>query len=260
MNHSRELAEALLAAREAGEVQLSFVDQLPVAERKADASPVTAVDRACETLIRNRLLTAFPTDGFLGEETPVVASSSERRWIVDPLDGTRPYLRGIPTHSVLIALEEEGRTVMGVIHLPALNLTCWATRGNGAFLNGKAIRVSSVRTLDAAMGVAFGFREKADSKEGKALLALMRAWDYAYGFMDAYSYVCVASGKLDLAVNLLDKPWDCASSACIIAEAGGVFTDISGERSIHNGSALLSNGYLHEEALRYFSLKELPEA
>lgn len=252
MNHSRELTEALLAAREAGELQRSFEEKIPAAELKADASPVTAVDRACETLIRDRLLKAFPADGFLGEETGTVTGGN-RCWIVDPLDGTRPYLRGIPTYSVLIALEEENEPVVGVIHLPAMNLTCWATRGKGAFLNGKVIRVSAVRTLDAATGVAFGFREKADSREGKALLALMRAWDYAYGFMDAYSYVCVASGKLDLAVNLLDKPWDCSSGACIVAEAGGVFSDIGGKRSVHNGSIILSNGFLHEETLRYFS-------
>jgi len=260
MNHSRELAAALLAAREAGELQLSFVEKLPSAERKADASPVTIVDRACETLIRDRLLKTFRADGFLGEETETVVGSGTRRWIVDPLDGTRPYLRGIPTHSVLIALEEEGKPVVGVIHLPAMNITCWATLGNGAYMNGKPIRVSAVSTLDAATGAALGFRERADSREGKVLLSLMRDWDYAYGFMDAYTYVCVASGKLDLAVNLLDKPWDCASAACIVAEAGGTFSDIRGERSVHNGSIVLSNGLLHEETLRYFSGADLPEA
>jgi fructose-1,6-bisphosphatase/inositol monophosphatase family enzyme len=211
------------------------------------------VDRACETLIRERLLKAFPTDGFLGEETPALAGSGGRRWIVDPLDGTRPYLRGIPTHSVLIALEEEDKPVVGIIHLPAMNITCWATRGNGAYKNGKPIRVSTVSSIAGVTGTALGFREKADSGEGRALLTLMRAWDYAYGFMDAYSYVCIASGNLDLAVNLLDKPWDCASAACIVAEAGGTYSDIAGERSIHNGSIILSNGLVHEEALRFFS-------
>ncbi len=253
MNHSRELAEALLAAREAGELQLSYLDRLPVSERKEDDSPVTIVDRTCETLIRERLLKAFPTDGFLGEETSALTGSGARRWIVDPLDGTRPFLRGIPTHSVLIALEEEEKPVVGVIHLPAMNITCWATRGNGAYMNGKPIHVSAVPSLGSATGTALGFREKADSSDGRALLALMRAWDYAYGFMDAYSYVCIASGKLDLAVNLLDKPWDCASAACIVAEAGGVFSDIAGKQSIHNGSIVLSNGLLHEAALRFFS-------
>jgi histidinol phosphatase-like enzyme (inositol monophosphatase family) len=260
MNHSRELAEAILVAREAGELQLSYADKLPAIERKPDASPVTLVDRACEQLIRDHLLKSFPADGFLGEESEAVTGSGDRRWIVDPLDGTRPYLRGIPTHSVLIALEEEGVPVVGVIHLPAMNLTCWATHGQGAFLNGKPIRVSAVATLDAATGSALGFRERAASREGQALFSLMQRWDYAYGFMDAYSYLCVASGKLDLAVNILDKPWDCASAACIVTEAGGVFSDIAGEKTVHNGSIVLSNGLLHGQALGYFSRNNPPEA
>ena len=253
MKYKQELAEALKIAEEAGTIQRSYEQRLPVAEKKEDFSPVTEVDRACEGLIRCRLLSLFPGDGFLGEESTPVPGKSGRQWIVDPLDGTRPYLHGIPTYSVLIALEEEELPVLGVILLPALGITCWATRGSGAFLNGDAIHVSGTGSLEAAMGTAFGFREKADQPEGRQLFSLMRRWDYAYGFMDAYSYVCVASGRLDLAVNLLDKPWDCAAAACIVREAGGHFSDINGAPSTHNGSIILSNGVLHREALGYFA-------
>ena len=255
--YTRELAIALKAAKEAGTVQFARAKKVLRVELKADASPVTEVDRKCENLIRRGLLSVFPRDGFYGEESSRITGKSNRQWIVDPLDGTRPYLRGIPTYSVLIALEEEGDPVIGVIHLPAMAITCWASRGGGAFCNGTTIRVSMVSSLSGAIGTAFGFVEKAGQPlagqlQGKRLLKLMRSWNYSYGFMDAYSYVCVASGKLDIAVNLLDKPWDCAAAACIVREAGGTFSDIKGRPTVHGGSIILSNGRLHNSALRYF--------
>jgi histidinol phosphatase-like enzyme (inositol monophosphatase family) len=253
MPYTSELAIALKAAKEAGAVQRAYEKKPFGIELKADLSPVTEVDRACETLIRRGLLSEFPGDGFYGEESPRLPGKSGRQWIVDPLDGTRPFLRGIPTYSVLVALEEAGDPVVGVIHLPAMDLTCWASRGGGAFLNGTRLRVSKVSSPGAALGTALGFVEKADRPAGKRLLALMRSWDYAYGFMDAYSYVCVASGRLDIAVNLLDKPWDCASAACIVREAGGAFSDIKGRPTVHGGSIILSNGLLHKSAVRRFS-------
>lgn len=253
MAYDQELALALKAAEEAGAVQLDFERNLPAVSFKDDRSPVTEVDRRCESLIRDRLMSVFPGDGFCGEETGRIAGTSGRQWIVDPLDGTRPYLRGIPTYSVLIALEDAGDPVVGIILHPAMSITCWASRGNGAFLNGKPIHVSSARSFDRTLGSAIGFVEKADSAEGKQLLKLVRAWDYTYGFMDAYTYVCVASGKIDIVVNLLDKPWDCASAACIVSEAGGKFSDIRGVPTVHSGSIILSNGLLHDRALGFFT-------
>lgn len=255
MAYTQELALALKTAEEAGAIQLDFERNLPAIELKSDRSPVTEVDRKCESLIQGRLMAAFPDDGFCGEESGAVAGTSGRQWIVDPLDGTRPYLRGIPTYSVLVALEDAGEPVVGVIHHPAMNITCWAARGKGAFLNGKPIHVSAACSFDRIIGSAIGFVEKADSLEGKQLFNLVRAWDYAYGFMDAYTYVCVANGKIDIAVNLLDKPWDCASAACIVREAGGRFSDIKGIATVHSGSIILSNGLLHDQTLNFFKQK-----
>ncbi|MBN2188214.1 MAG: hypothetical protein JW699_02075 [Chitinispirillaceae bacterium] len=252
MPYSRELAVALATAKEAGALLLKYAEHIPPVKIKEDRSPVTAADRESERLIRRRLKEAFPRDGFLGEESAQVRGKSGRQWIVDPLDGTRPFLRGIPTWSVLIALDDAGTPVVGVIYLPALNMTCRASQGKGAFLNGKHIRVSRVASPKKAIGTALGFVERAGRPEAERLRALMRSWDYAYGFMDAFSYVCVAAGKLDIAVNLLDKPWDCAAAACIVREAGGAFSDIRGRRTVRGGSAVLSNGLLHASALRYF--------
>lgn len=250
----KELQAAHKAAEVASVVQLSCLRGGKDVQIKGDRSPVTKVDRQCEERVREILLQGFPSDGFLGEETGEASSRSGRRWIVDPLDGTRPYIRGIPTFSVLIALEEDGVPVLGVMRLPGLGETYWAVKGGGAYLNGTAIRVSKVDDLAKAMGSALGFVEKADTAEGKKLLSFMRRLDYCYGFMDAYTYGSVACGRLDLSVNLLDKPWDCAAAACIVREAGGRFSDIRGEKTVHGGSSVLSNPLLHGRILEHFQV------
>ncbi len=252
MLYELELSTAINTAHRTGELQLKarLSDQDILS--KADRSPITPVDKVCEELIRNNLLKTFPNDGFIGEEYGKIEGSSGRYWIVDPLDGTRPFIRGIPTYGVLIALEETGIPVVGVIHLPALNCTCWASKGGGAYLNGKPIHVSSTPVLASAMGSALGFLSHPQQSVREKLLKLMSLWDYAYGFMDAFSYICVASGKLDLCVSLLDKPWDCAAAACIVTEAGGEYSDITGQKSVHNGSIIISNGALHGSALDCF--------
>lgn len=252
MNYSTELSIALKAADIASAVQLKGREKMLQIEKKSDRSPVTQIDKECEELIRDTILKKFPLDGFLGEETGLHNSNSSRKWVVDPLDGTRPFIRGIPTFSVLIALEDGGVPVVGVIRLPALNITCWATSHGGAFKNNSAIHVSSTDNLSDSIGSALGFVEKSGEDSGRALFTLMKSWDYCYGFMDAYSYVCVADGSLDCSVNLLDKAWDCASAACIVSEAGGSFCDIYGKRSVHEGTFVLSNGRLEEMILSYF--------
>jgi len=252
---TKDLDIAVKAATEAGKIQLECAGAALNIEVKCDRSPVTHVDKLCEAKIREIILGEFPGDAFLGEETgeSAAAPSNTRRWIVDPIDGTRPFIRGIPTHSVLIALEEDGVPTVGVIHLPAMGLTCRASRGGGAFLNDERISVSPTENLSNAMGSVLGITEYADQPPGHRLIALTRAWDYTYGFMDAYSYVLLACGKLDACVNLLDKPWDCAAAACIVTEAGGRFSDINGEKTVHNGSIVLTNGILHDQVLKVFA-------
>ncbi len=249
MDYASELNLALELARKAGEIQLAGRHGTLGVERKSDDSPVTAVDRACEDLILNSLSDAFPTDGFLGEETGNHTGTSGRTWIVDPVDGTRPFIRGIPTYACLIALEAEGEPVVGVIHLPAMKETYYASRGAGAFLDGQPIRVSATKDLARATGSALGHIERQQEPIGQRLISAMATWDYAYGFMDAYSYGSVTAGRLDFCVNLLDKAWDCAPAACVVTEAGGTYSDIDGHRSVHNGSFVLSNGHLHDTVL-----------
>lgn len=243
-----ELEAAKRLARAAGVVQLAR-HGIGEVDLKADNSPVTKVDRQCEELIRGELEAEFPDDGFLGEESGEAAGRSGRTWIVDPLDGTRPYIRGIVTYAALIALEDAAGMVLGVIHLPALDLTCWATRGGGAFCNGQPAQVSSTRSVADSIGSGLGFIQRFDEPEGGRLFELLRRAGYSYGFMDAYSYVCVATGRLDFCVNLLDSPWDCAAAAAIISEAGGRWSDVAGVESVHRGSFVASNGVLHRTVL-----------
>jgi myo-inositol-1(or 4)-monophosphatase len=249
---AEEVACARRAAEEAGRIQMAARDSQRGFERKSDRSPVTEVDQACEARIRHILVDRFPRDGFLGEETGRRPGDSGRTWIVDPLDGTRPYIRRIPTHSALVALEDERGPAVGVVCFPALGETYWAGRGGGAYRNGVPMHVSETGELSQCMGSALGLVHKAGTPEGEGLLEAMRSWDYAYGYMDAYSYMCVADGRLDACVNLLDKAWDCAAAACIITEAGGCFSDIAGNRTIHGGSFVVSNGAIHDRLLNFF--------
>lgn len=251
-----ETAAACEIALAAGRIQLDSLDRIVGIEYKGDRSPVSEVDRRCEETIIAALRRKFPDDGFLGEETGAEEGRSGRRWIIDPLDGTRPYLRGIPTFSVLIALEAQGQPVAGVIHLPALGRTYSAARGGGAFLDGAAIRVSGTDRPASAMGSALGYRELHDTPRGGRLLELIRQWDYAYGFMDAFTYGLVASGRLDCSVNLLDKPWDCAAAAIIVAEAGGTYSDVTGATTIHGEGFVLSNGRFHEEMIAALRIRD----
>jgi histidinol-phosphatase len=252
MAYERELGIARLAAHKAGDIQLAGRRNHGGITLKTDSSPVTAIDLASENAISETLLAAFPGDGFLGEESGGMAGTSGRRWIVDPLDGTRPFIHGLPTFSSLIALEEDNNIVVGVMHLPAMQETYWAAAGGGAFCNGVPLRVSSTKTISAAFASALGFVEKAATSDGQRLLGCMRQWDYCYGFMDAYSYGCVAAGCLDACVNLLDKPWDCAAAACIVVEAGGRYSDLRGNQTVHGGTIILSNGFLHDTLVEYF--------
>ncbi|MBD3422331.1 MAG: hypothetical protein GF398_19635 [Chitinivibrionales bacterium] len=251
-SYSRELSCALAAARAAGELQISFFSKSKRIDIKADASPVSEVDTACEEKIIATIKSEFPGDGFLGEESGAQEATNQRTWIIDPIDGTRPYLRNIPTFSTLIALEEHGSIVVGIMHFAGLEQTYYATAGNGAYCNEQPICVSTLDRMSTAMGSGLGFVERHGHPRAQQLFAYMQALGYYYGYMDAYSYASVASGKLDACVNILDKPWDCAPAALIVEEAGGRVSDIAGAQTIYSGSCVATNGVLHDTVLSFF--------
>jgi histidinol-phosphatase len=211
-----------------------------VFETKPDLTPVTEADRAVEAEIRTLLDDARPEDAVLGEEQGASGTGS-RRWIVDPIDGTRNYARGVPVWATLIALEESGSVRLGVASAPALGRRWWAERGEGAFANGDRIAVSSVARIEDAV-VSFAY-------ENTAPEIARRAW-HVRGFGDFWAHMLVAEGAVDGAVDATGvNEWDLATVQVIVEEAGGRFSDYAGVSRIDGGAAVTSNGLLHGELL-----------
>jgi histidinol-phosphatase len=244
-----ELLEVALAAAEAGGAcTLAHFNAGTAVEWKGDGSPVTAADREAEAAMRKIIARAFPTHAILGEEEGATPGSAPYRWIIDPLDGTRTFVRGVPLYGTLVGIEAHGEPVVGVVHLPALRETVAAARGEGCTWNGKPCRVSAVDQLDGALVVVTDERiVRARSGAYERLVertALQRTW------ADCYGYALVATGRSEIALDPVMNVWDCAALLPIVEEAGGRFTDWSGRRTIHGGEAVATNGALHPQVLR----------
>lgn len=238
-DYAKELDCARRAARAAGELAMLRHGNIAF-DAKSDDSPVTAADRDCEAAIARILEAAFPEDGLLGEEGSGKASRSGRRWIIDPIDGTRDFIRGNPTWANLIALEERGRVVAGVANVAALGETYWATLGGGAWLNGERLHASraadpaaAVLALDALTGIA------ALPFAGRMLDFMSRFWAVRAmgGCFDA---LMVARGRFDLWFCTSGKPWDFAALKVIAQEAGARYFDFAGEDTIYGNSAVIT--------------------
>ena len=238
---SPDLALALDLADAGDEISLGrFRATDLVVETKPDRTPVTEADRAVEEAIRSRLAAERPEDGILGEEFGTTGDST-RRWIVDPIDGTRNYSRGIPVWATLIALEENGEIQLGVVSAPALHRRWHAERYGGAWANDDRIRVSAIRQVEDAV-LSFALEQPIPSLAGSA-------W-HARGYGDFWAHMLVAEGAVDGAVEAVGvKIWDLAAIQPIVEEAGGRFSDASGTRRVDGGTAISSNGHLHDALL-----------
>ena len=227
-----------------------------VVETKPDLTPVTEADTAVERTLRERLAEIRPGDAIVGEEY----GSSEtpengRRWIVDPIDGTKNYVRGIPVWATLLALQEGDEMTVGVVSAPALGRRWWAAKGAGAFMSDglsdgpRRLRVSAVRALDDAQLCTSGL-DGWDSTGGlDGLLALARSCWRTRGFGDFWIYMLVAEGVAEIGCEAAVSLWDLAAPQVIVEEAGGTFTDLSGVPTAAGGNALATNGLLHADAL-----------
>jgi histidinol-phosphatase len=235
-----------------------------VVETKPDSTPVTEADRSAEEAIRERLAEVRADDVVLGEEYGS-GGQAARRWIVDPIDGTANYMRGVPVWATLIALEEDDELVVGVVSAPALGRRWWARRGEGAFVfeqsaagaagdsaaggSARALRVSGVRDLaDAQLSFA-GLEQWLELGRVDDVVALTERCWRTRGFGDFWAYMLVAEGALDVALDPVASLWDLAAPQVIVEEAGGRFTDLGGVRSADGGDAIATNGPLHEAAL-----------
>ena len=253
------LDAALAAVRLASAETLRRFDDSTLAVReKADRSPVTEADIAAERILRESLLAAFPHDAFLGEETGATPGRSGYEWIVDPIDGTKSFIRGVPLWATLIGCRHAGRGVVGVIAIPALDELVHAAAGGGAWhVRGggapTAARVSTRATLGASLCCSSDFTSFAKRPDPAAGEASRHRLERAGGFLrtwgDGYGYLLVATGRADVMIDPLMNAWDAAAVETVITEAGGRFTDWQGRPRIDSGDGLATNGLVHDAVL-----------
>ena len=247
MNYScprmKDLELALALADRADAITMRHFRTSLTVRTKADRTPVTEADEAVERMVRDELARARPDDGIIGEEF-----GSERRarnWIIDPIDATKNFVRGIPVFATLIALDD----VVGVVSAPALARRWWASRSDGAFCNGEAIRVSSVDDIANAQLSYDDITTFDKYGRGDAFLALLRRCGRSRAFGDFWSHMLVAEGAVDVAIEPEVAHWDMAAVRVIVEEAGGRFTDLAGEARADGGSGVSTNGRLHDAIL-----------
>jgi histidinol-phosphatase len=247
---SKELQAALAAARAADEVVRGFFRRNPSVSIKADASPVTEADLRAEEAIRATLSERFPSYGFYGEETGRHGMEAESLWLVDPIDGTKSFVRETPFFSTQIALMREGRLVVGVSSAVAYGELAWAEAGGGAFLNERPIRVSRTARLEDAALSTGNLRSLARSPRWQRLGELIARVNYSRGYGDFVHYHLLARGALEVVIESDLNILDIAALAVIVREAGGTCTDLEGgELGLGTRSVLATNGVLHQSVL-----------
>lgn len=254
MTFEKELEVALRIAEQAGRLALENRIRGFEWETKADESPVTSADRANERLITELLGAAFPDDGLLGEEGALREGSTGRRWIIDPIDGTRSFMRNIPTWGVMLALEAEGNVVVGVCNLPALGELYSAAAGAGAYCNGRRIHCSAAKPPSQAMLCLTGFDHVTKHGWGGHLLSwITEFWSIRSmgGCMDA---MCVASGRAEVWITMQAQTWDLAPLKIIGEEAGASFFNLDGKSSISGGNCVLTIPSLETEIRRFLGI------
>jgi len=242
-----DLALALAMADAADAITMRSFQSTFTVRTKADRTPVTEVDEAVERAIRDTLERERPDDGIVGEEFGA-RGTSPRRWIIDPIDATKNFIRGIPVFGTLIALDGQ----VGVVSSPALHRRWWAARGEGAFCNGAPIRVSTVDSIAEAQFIFDDISTFTRLNRREQLLALERDCGRARGFGDFWGHMLVAEGAAEIVVEPEVAHWDMAALQVIVEEAGGRFTTLAGDARADGGSGVSTNGVLHDAVLRYF--------
>jgi histidinol-phosphatase len=253
MAFDEEIEVARRAAGRSAELALRHQSAGVIAESKPDDSPVTMADRECERLIASVLDEAFPDDGILGEEGAHKESRSGRRWIIDPIDGTRDFLRGDPLWGVLIGLEDGGEVAAGVVHLPMLGQTSWASRGGGAFRNDRRLRVSTIADPSLAVLSVNSLNRIREMPFSRGLIDwASRFWACRClgGTPDA---MLVAGGEMDVWIEPKVREWDLAAVQVILEEAGAKFFSFRGARTIYDTNAIACTPGLEAEVRAFFA-------
>lgn len=246
-----QLQELLAVASEAaylgGRRTLAYFGTGVAVEIKADDSPVTRADREAEEIIRERILRSFPTHAILGEEGGASAGDPDYRWIIDPIDGTKTFIHGVPLYGVLIAVEVRGEPAVGVVYLPALDEIVTAATGLGCAWNGRPTRVSSVDKLADAVLLTTSASAAQARSDAYDRLAAQAKFERTWG--DCYGYVLVATGRAEIMLDPMMNPWDSAPLLPILREAGGCFSAWDGTPTIWGPDAVATNAALNADTL-----------
>jgi len=242
------LGVAIDAAYRGGKRTLAYFNSDLTIETKSDRTPVTLADKESEKIIRERIAHSFPDHCILGEEQGEHAGTDARyRWIIDPLDGTKSFIHGVPLYGTLVGLEIDGVASVGVVHLPALGEMLYAAKGLGCRCNGRPVQVSNTERMeDATISCTSPLSaiKRSDAFERLASRTkLVRGWG------DCYGYYLVATGKIDIMLDPAMNLWDCAPMLPILEESGGHFTDWTGHATIHGKDAVATNAALHDQVI-----------
>ncbi len=236
-------------AHEAGQVTLKYFGGIVDHDAKGDGSPVTIADREAERLIRSRVEARWPEHSILGEEYGESNEGARVRWILDPIDATRSFMRGVPLYGVLIGIEVDGESAVGVAHFPPLRETVAAGRGLGCTWNGEPCRVSAVDRLEGAVVCTTDVERILSRAQGAGWRKLQQTVAFSRTWGDCYGHALVATGRIEAQVDPVMAPWDAGPFLTIATEAGGAFTTLDGRATLHGGSGVSSNGVLHEALL-----------
>ena len=237
-------------ARKAGNIALHFYRDRPAVEIKADGSPVTIADRNAERAAREWIASRFPDDGIVGEELGASPGRSARRWIIDPIDGTKSFVAGVPLWGTLIAVCEGETVLAGAVYCAAVGEMLVAADGEGCFLNGSRARVSAVANLAEATVLTTGLKFERRPERQAGWQKLVAAARIGRTWGDCYGYLLVATGRAEVMTDAIVAEWDTAAVQRCVVEAGGVFTDWEGKPTAFGGSAIATNAFVADEARR----------
>ena len=247
---------AIDIARKGGQHTLTYFNQSLEVERKDDDSPVTIADRQAEEIMREAITGEFPDHGIIGEEHGRTNEESPVQWILDPIDGTKSFIHGVPLYTTLVGIVVDGEPVAGVIYAPALDELCEAAKGKGARLNGDRCRVRPCRELSKASFMSTDVYTFEEFGYGAAFEALLKQSRIHRTWGDAYGHMLVATGRADLMFDPILSIWDAAPMGIILREAGGVFADTDGKETIETGNGFSCSRELLPEVLEVFKEKK----
>ncbi|MBN2327469.1 MAG: histidinol-phosphatase [Candidatus Omnitrophica bacterium] len=246
---------AIQTAEQAGKITLKYFQSGVEVESKKDDSPVTIADRETEDFIRSEIEKRFPDDAILGEEFGGREGKTGFRWLLDPIDGTKSFICGVPLYGTMISLEKEGRPILGVIRFPPLQQTLAALEGNGCTINGNPCRVSETSELSESLLTMTSYGDLMRDWGEDILIRLIKKTGLHRTWGDCYGYLMVATGQADISLDTIVQIWDVAALIPIIQEAGGRITNLNNDTSIHMSNTIATNGILHDQVLNLIKPK-----